>query len=86
MSRPIAGAERTYTPPACPIPGQDGPSGFKARLASYIRDLPPGVEVEYVRQWLPGEERFTVDWREQARRIAAGAPYELCITIRHTGR
>jgi hypothetical protein len=74
-----------YTPPECPIIGQDGPTGFKARLAEYIRRLPPEVQVEYVREWLPGPERFTVDWREQQRRIAAGEPYELCITLRPHG-
>lgn len=86
MSKHAVGAPKTYEPPSCPIPGQDGPAGFKARLAAYIRDLPPGVEVDYVRSWLPGEERFTVDWREQNRRIAAGEPYELCITLRDTRR
>jgi|JI10StandDraft_1071094.scaffolds.fasta_scaffold00467_22 hypothetical protein len=82
----MPGAPRTYEPTQYPIPGQDGPGGFKHRLAQYIKDLPDHLEIEYVRQWLPGEERFTVDWREQARRIREGAPYELTITIRDRRR
>lgn len=75
------GAPRTYEPPTCPITDQNGPSGFKTRLAEYISHLPEDHVIEYVRTWLPGEQRFAVDWREQNKRIANGETYELCITI-----
>lgn len=82
----MPGAPHVFEIPTCPIPGQEGEAGFKARLAAYIRSLPPGVEVQTVHQWIPGIEKYSVDWREQARRIAAGEPYELVITIRDTRR
>lgn len=76
------GAPRVYEDTAYPIPDQDGPSGFKYRLGKYIEQLPPGTQIQTVRSWLPGELRFTVDWREQQKRIAQGETYELCITLK----
>jgi hypothetical protein len=82
---PIA-APRSYTQPDYPPSDQEGECGFKARMALFIRTLPPHFVIESVRRWLPGEERFEVDWREQNRRIAAGEPHELVLTIRDTRR
>ncbi|TXH19728.1 MAG: hypothetical protein E6R03_00165 [Hyphomicrobiaceae bacterium] len=65
-------------------PDQNGPTGFKARMAQYIATMDPALEIAFVRRWLPGTDRFRVDWREQNRRIAEGSSYDLTLHIRRT--